>query len=112
MSPCLTLKHRATLVAAVSMSSAYLSATEFQVVPLDLGSGFTLSGTISTDGTTGSLSASNINAWNINVWSVQDFVFNRSNTVNLSSSVHSDGTNLIIPTSPNGFSDGGALWFR
>lgn len=112
MSPRLTLKHRATLVAAVSLSSAYLSATEFQVVPLDLGSGFTLSGTISTDGTTGSLSASNINAWNINVRSVQDFVFNRSNTVNLSSSVHSDGTNLSIPTSPNGFSDGGALWFR
>ena len=112
MSPSLKSASRVATFATICLAAAHLSATEFQVTPLDLGSGFTLTGTISTDGTVGSLNATNITAWNVTVTSVQDYVFNRSNTVNLSSSVYSDGGHLSVPTSADGFSDGGALWFR
>lgn len=92
--------------------SQWAFALDYQLVPLDMGSGFTMAGSISTDGTIGVLNASHITNWNITATSVSDIVFNRSNTSNFSISVSSTGSQLTVSTSPDGFSDGGSIWFR
>ena len=41
------------------------AATTFNIVPLDLGDGYRVSGTLTTDGTIGALAPANFTAWNI-----------------------------------------------
>ncbi|MBS1715753.1 MAG: hypothetical protein JST30_15610 [Armatimonadetes bacterium] len=86
-------------------------ATTFRLVPLDLGSGWTMTGTVETDGTVGPLSASNIVSWSIDVTSATGYSWDATNTSDFSQSVLSDGQKLYVPTSPDGFSDGGVLGF-
>lgn len=104
------LKNGMLFFALTTLASPAL-ATRFNLVPLDLGSGWSMGGTVDTDGTVGTLGAANIASWNIVVRSVTDYVYDKSNTVNFSADVYSNGTQLLIPTSPDGFSDGGALRF-
>ncbi len=100
-----------TLATLLALSTGAARATTFQVSPLDLGSGFTLSGTISTDGATGVLTGADVTAWSLKVTSITDIVYTHANTANVSSNVFSDGNQLLVPTSPDGSSDGGSLAF-
>ncbi len=86
--------------------------TDFIISPLDLGSGYTLTGHIVTDGTVGPLTSVNIVSWDITVTAADDYVFNPTNTSNLSFLVHTDGNTITVQTSPDGIQDGGSLWFR
>lgn len=94
------------------LATTAVEAGLFQITPLDLGSGITMTGTITTDGTTGPLLAANILRWDIRVDSATDRFFNPGNTSPLAfSEVRSDGQRLTVATSPDGSSDGGSLWF-
>jgi hypothetical protein len=106
-----------TLVFVGALGTALLEAVpafavDYQLSPLDLGSGFTISGNICTDGTTGPLSAAHVTGWDLVVTQISDIVYQKSNTANLSSQVFSDGSRLLVPTSTDGVNDGGSLFFR
>lgn len=87
-------------------------ATHYDLVPVDMGGGWTLFGTLDTDGTTGTLAPANILDWNITVKAVTEIgLYDKSNTANWCAGLVSDGSKLYVPTSPDGFSDGGAMTF-
>jgi len=97
--------------ALVGLMSVTALCTDFTLVPLDLGSGYSVAGTISTDGTVGPLRGSNLTNWDIVVTQASDLaVYTPANTANWSTQLTSDGQHLLVPTSPDGVSDGGALW--
>lgn len=90
------------------------TAMTFNLTPLKLGNSLTVSGTVTTDGTIGNLSASNFTAWNITVKSVNKILYNKTNSPSAISSLVSvtpDGQKITVATSPNGFEDGGILEF-
>lgn len=80
------------------------AANTFDLVPLDFGSGVTLSGTIQTDGTTGLLSPANILAWDIFADAVSEDVFDSTNSVVLQNLVglSADGRSLTVDN-PDGY---------
>jgi hypothetical protein len=79
--------------------------------PVPLSNGWVISGTITTDGTVGILTAANIIDWNLQVTQTTDMVWTEkdSNALNISG-VSSDGKYLSVLTFPNGFQDGGTLF--
>jgi hypothetical protein len=87
------------------------TATQYQLTPRDLGSGFTLAGSITTDGTLGTLGAANLSAWNLRVTEIVDTYYTQANTHNVSSALNVTGGALVLPTSPDGSADGGSLAF-
>jgi hypothetical protein len=90
------------------------TASIFNLTPLELGNGLTVSGTVTTNGTIGNLSASNFTAWNITVQSVNEIVYNKTNSPSAISSLVSvtpDRQKITVATSPDGFEDGGTLEF-
>lgn len=102
----------ARAAALLTLAAATLAqASTFMLAPRDLGDGFSFSGTISTDGTVGALSAANITGWSLTVVSVSDTFYTSGNTSNRSSGVMVSGGQLVVPTSPDGQSDGGVLAF-
>lgn len=92
-------------------ASSFGTTTTFTLVPRDLGSGLSFGGTVVTDGTVGMLTAANLVGWNITVRQVDEWSFTPANTMNRSSGVRSDGSELLVPTSPDGIDDGGSLAF-
>jgi hypothetical protein len=96
----------------MALGTQVACATTFDLTPRDLGSGFSFAGSITTDSTVGALTAANITGWNIQVNAVNDFYFTAANTANASSGLSVSGNQLLVPTSPDGFTDGGSLSFR
>ena len=97
--------------AALVLACTGASAETFRLTPRDLGAGLSFSGSITTDGTQGLLDSRHITDWTITVTQVTDIVYNPANTRNTSFGVGIDGDRLVVPTSPDGVSDGGSLSF-
>lgn len=97
----------AMLACSVAASAAPVT---LRLRPLTLTNGWTVTGTITTDGTVGPLSSANVTAWNLSVVQTTDLVWTEkdSSAMNISG-VSSNGTNLLVATSPDGVSDGGSL---
>ena len=93
--------------------AAPASATLFQVRPLLLPDGYSISGTITTDGAVGSLGASDITAWSISVSQVTTLLdLTKSNSSALLSQVSVGASGeLNVATSADGSADGGLLQF-
>ena len=96
------------LIFSVAASAAQ---TVFKLKPMVLTNGWTVTGTITTDGTVGLLAPANIVAWNLKVVQTTDVVWTEkdSNDGNISL-VSTDGKKIRIATSPDGFTDGGTLY--
>jgi hypothetical protein len=75
----------------------------YQLTPLDLGSGVSVTGTVATDGTIGALSAGNFTAWNITVTLTTVDLFNSSNSRDIFSAltVTADGRAITV-ANPDG----------
>lgn len=92
--------------------TAQTTPTVFNLNPIRLTNDWIITGTITTDGTIGPLTAGNILDWNFNIiqtmqrsWTEKD-----SNDWNISG-VSTDGKKIYVATSPDGFQDGGTLYF-
>lgn len=89
-------------------------ATDFALAPVRLPDGATVSGTLSTDGSTGALSPSQITGWRVTVRQTQRWGFD---TVTASPvwtdqvSVSADGRQLQVAASPDNLTPGGQLAF-
>jgi hypothetical protein len=99
----------AVAVVALLAAPAFAART-YRIAPIDLGSGFTLTGTISATGI-GALTQADIVNWNIKVVSQQDILYTPANTRNLSTGLFAANDQLLVPTSPGGGNDGGAMIF-
>jgi len=86
--------------------------TTYTLNGIKLTNGWTVTGTITTDGTVGTLAAANIVDWNLKVAQITDLVWTEkdSNDGNISG-VSTDGTRVWVATSPDGVMDGGTLYF-
>ena len=116
------------LVVILSIASVTAYAATFQLVPLTLDNGFTVKGTLDTDGTVGYLSPANIVSWNLTVTQTTDVVYtdkaytpsaNEVTTVVVTappevSGVLSNGKRLFVQRSPDttNYVDGGSFLFR
>jgi hypothetical protein len=100
-------------VAALLLLSIGASAqTIYNLQPLVLTNGWKVTGTITTDGTVGALTAANIVDWNLKVVQTTDFTWTEKNSTNVNSTLLStDGTRIFVATSPDGVQDGGNLTF-
>jgi len=101
-----------TLAVLLFVSLSASAQTVFNVNPIVLTNGWKVTGTITTDGTVGTLTAANIVDWNLKVVQTTDFTWNEkdSNDLNISQ-VTTDGTKIFVATSPDGVLDGGTLFF-
>lgn len=89
------------------------AATTFNVTPLDLGDGYTVSGTVTTDGATGALAPADFTAWSLRVTHVERLAtYTPANTAQDVVDIGFSGGKLTVATSPDGASDGGRLQFR
>ena len=84
----------------------------FNLAPMVLSNGWRVTGTITTDGTTGTLTAANILDWNLKTVQTTDLTWTEkdSNDLNISG-VTTDGKRILVATSPDGVLDGGTLYF-
>ncbi len=96
----------------ISISAFAQTTTVFNLTPIPLTNGWKVTGTITTDGTVGALGAANIVDWNLKVVQTTDLKWTEkdSNDLNMSGVV-TDGSRVIVATSPDGVSDGGVLYF-
>jgi hypothetical protein len=98
---------------AVLGTTSSAGAASFAVRPVTFASapGYSMiaTGTITTAGNT-----STITGWNVTVTTSSRLArFTPGNTANMSyGNLSSDGTHLMVATSPDGFQDGGLLYFR
>lgn len=103
-----------TIFALLALSIAGNAAAQvvFNLRPINLTNGWRLSGTITTDGTIGALTPTNILDWNLKVVQTTDMVWTEkdSNDLNISG-VSTDGKKIHVATSPDGIQDGGTLYF-
>lgn len=104
---------RSVVVAAFLMLSIAASAqTVYNLNAMKLTNGWKVTGTITTDGSTGTLTAANILDWNLKVVQTTDIVWTEKDSNNLNiSGVSTDGTKVFVTTSPDGALDGGTLYF-
>ncbi|MFM2340479.1 MAG: hypothetical protein RLZZ592_132 [Pseudomonadota bacterium] len=89
-------------------------ATDFRVGPWRLPDGTTVSGTVSTDGSVGPLTAAQLTGWDLQVATVTSTVFDTSTAARIQASgvsVSADGRRLLVKKSPDGVRDGGLLAF-
>lgn len=114
-------------IAALSFAALSAEATTFQITPLTLDNGYTIKGTIDTDGTVGYLSSANIVSWDVGVIQTTDDVYtntpytpsaNETTTVIVTpppqiSGVSSNGKRLLVQRSPDSANlvDGGSILF-
>jgi hypothetical protein len=96
-----------------------LSTTSFAQTPsvftlraIPLSNGWRVTGSVTTDGTAGTLTAANILDWNLKVVQTTDFVWTEkdSNDLNVTG-VSTEGNKILVATSPDGVQDGGTLFF-
>lgn len=101
------------IVVACLLATSPALATPFKLTPLNLGNGYSISGKVWTDGTTGTLAKKNVKRWGITL--THTTVLNRYTKANTrmvtAAGVNSDGNTLSVATSPAGASDGGVLLF-
>jgi hypothetical protein len=71
-----------------------------------------LSGAIATTGAQGRLTAADITGWSLKVTAINDIVFTPANTRYVGAGAMLSGGQLLVPTSPDGVSDGGSVAFR
>ena len=106
---------RWTFTAALLIFAVFASgqtAATYKLKTMVLTNGWRVTGTITTDGTVGSLTAANILDWNLKVVQTTDFVWTEKDSNNLNiSGVSTDGKKLMVATSPDGVLDGGTLYF-
>lgn len=100
-----------SLAISLVSSCTVALATDYTLRPLDIGGGYSISGTIKTDGSTGGLTPSNISDWNITVSQYEDFVFTDATTTNISLGLTMNQGQILVPTSPDGIASGGSMWF-
>lgn len=93
-------------------AAAFAAPITFKLKPVPLTNGWALTGTITTDGTLGPLTAANITNWSLQLVQTTTVVWtqNDSNDLNISG-VSTDGKGVFVATSPDGFVDGGTLYF-
>lgn len=103
----------ALLGTAIWLVTGLASAAVFQLAPVKLPGGTTLSGTVTTDGTLGPLTAAHLTDWDVRLRQTERWVFDPSHPgVWVSGvSVSADGRKMSVRTSPDGVSDGGLLAF-
>jgi hypothetical protein len=95
-----------------SIAAVGQTSTVFKLNQIPLTNGWRVTGTVTTDGTVGALSAANILDWNLRVVQTTDFVWTEKDSSNLNiSGVSTDGVKIFVNTSPDGVLDGGALYF-
>lgn len=106
------LKWAAVAVVFFSIGAVAQTSTTLSLKPILLTNGWKVTGTITTDGTVGALSAANILDWKLKVVQTTDLTWTEkdSNDLNISGVV-SDGTRIFVKTSPDGVQDGGTLFF-
>jgi hypothetical protein len=98
------------LLAAILAGPSF--ATQYKIVPVDLGNGYVMTGSVETDGSVGYLAPQNFTKWRVVLVQTTDTVFNETNSSAVQiSQVSSDGKKLLVPTSPDGSTDGGVLAF-
>jgi hypothetical protein len=83
-------------------SSPTTGGTIFNIRPLDLGDGLFLRGTITTDGTVGSLTGNNLLDWNLNVSESSTRTFTEKNSRVLAAEGVQSDENKITVTNPDG----------
>lgn len=96
----------------MTLAAAPALATDFQLTPVKLPGGVTLFGTVSTDGTVGTLQPSNIVAWNVTVRASTRYDYTPVNappTSLLDVAVTSNGRQMRVKSAAGG--NGGALAF-
>lgn len=119
---------KAIPILALSVIACSAQATTFQLVPAKLDNGYTVTGTLDTDGTLGYLAPANIVKWSITVTQTTDTVYtdtaytppaNEDTTVVVTAApdttgVSSSGAKLLVQRSPDvfNFADGGSFIFR
>lgn len=107
-------KSMLTLLLSLAATAPTARATTLRINPLDLGNGITVAGHIDVDGTIGPLTTANVTGWSVTVTQSTDLAVYDSATAPVASlalvSVAPDGR-MIVPTSPDGASDGGRLGF-
>lgn len=105
---------RATAIVALLMfaiAASALTPTVYSIKPINLTNGWRVTGTITTDGATGYLTAADILDWNLKIVQTTDFVWTQKDSNNLNiSGVSSDGKKIFVATSRDGVSDGGSLF--
>lgn len=91
---------------------AQMNPVVFNLSPIRLTNDWVITGTVTTDGSVGPVSSTNILDWHFKivqttrrVWTEKD-----SNDLNISG-VSTDGKKIYVATSPDGFQDGGTLYF-
>ncbi len=100
-----------TLLGAM-FGAAQTGPVVFNLNPLRLTNDWVLTGTITTDGSIGPLSAANILDWNFKIVQTTQFLWTQANSNDLNiSGVSTDGKRIYVATSPDGFQDGGTLYF-
>ena len=99
------------LLTVATMACA-ATPTVFNLIPINLSNGWSVSGTVTTDGTTGYLSPANILDWNLKIVQTTDMVWTQTNSNDLNiSGISTDGRKIYVATSPDGVNDGGTLYF-
>ena len=99
-------------VLILSVFSYSQAPTTFTLRNIPLSNGWRISGTITTDGTVGTLTAANVLDWNVVVTQTTDFNWTEKDSTNLNTfGVFSDGKKISVATSPDGIQDGGAINF-
>jgi hypothetical protein len=88
------------------------SSDRLNLRPINLTNGWRVTGTITTDGTTGVLAPANILSWDLKVVQTTDMVWTEKDSTALNiSGVSTDGNKIFVNTSPDGIQDGGTLFF-
>src|SRR5690348_2305534 len=97
---------------ALSLGSLISQAQTFTLKPMRLSNNWVVTGTLTTDGTVGVLSAANLVDWNLKAVQTTDIVWTEKDSTDANiSGVSSDGKKIYVATSPDGAQDGGALVF-
>jgi hypothetical protein len=96
---------------AVSTMANAATPVVYSLTPINLSNGWQVTGTITTDGSTGYLTPANVVDWNLKIVQTTDMVWTQMNSNNLNiSGISSDGKKIYVSTSPDGINDGGALF--
>lgn len=96
----------------LSMAASAQTTAVYKLNGLKWTNGWTVTGTITTDGAIGTLNAVNFVDWSLKVVQTTDLVWTEkdSNDLNISG-VSTNGARVFVATSPDGILDGGTLFF-
>ena len=107
-----TLKLATTIaLLMVAIAAHAANPVVYNLKPITLTNGWQVTGSITTDGSTGYLTPTNIVDLSLKIVQTTDWVWTEkdSNDLNISG-VSSDGQKIYVSMSPDGMSDGGTLY--